>query len=302
MYHYVREDSKIFPFSRHKNISEFIKEIDFLKKDYHFYRTSDLLDIKDLNKGYVLTFDDGLKDHLNVAEILKSKNITASFYIPISPYLNESIMPVHKAHLICSKLGGKALDMLYDACNDLGFDYKSIISEEEKSRFSKSYTHQNDDEAIKDFKRLINYYGKLGLREKLLNNIINKLDIPIDPKDFYLTVDEIKYISSLGFEIGSHSVSHTLLSRLKFEEQLYELKNSKMFLENTLKKKVHSFCYPYGGKSSYNNTTIEILKKVGYYNSISVESRDILIYDIKSNIYELPRYDCNEIKKLHPII
>ena len=44
------------------------------------------------------------------------------------------------------------------------------------------------------FKRLINYYGKLGLREKLLNNIINKLDIPIDPKDFYLTVDEIKYI------------------------------------------------------------------------------------------------------------
>ena len=40
----------------------------------------------------------------------------------------------------------------------------------------------------------------------------------------------------------------------------------------------------------------------GYKNSISVESRDILIYDIKSKIYELPRYDCNEIKKLHPII
>ena len=29
MYHYVRDDSKLFPFSRHKEMNEFVKEINF---------------------------------------------------------------------------------------------------------------------------------------------------------------------------------------------------------------------------------------------------------------------------------
>ena len=40
---------------------------------------------------------------------------------------------------------------------------------------------------------------------------------------------EIKYLTSLGMIIGSHSESHTVLSRLSYEKQFKEIKGSKTF-------------------------------------------------------------------------
>ena len=101
--------------------------------------------------------------------------------------------------------------------------------------------------------------------------------------------------------IGSHGVSHTLLSRLSYEKQKKELKESKKFLENITNKKCKTFCYPYGGKISYNNNTLNILKELDYEISYSVESRDITLKDLKNNKYELPRYDCNQFIISNPV-
>jgi peptidoglycan/xylan/chitin deacetylase (PgdA/CDA1 family) len=64
-------------------------------------------------------------------------------------------------------------------------------------------------------------------------------------------------------------------------------------LEKIINKKIDTFCYPYGGKISYNDNTLKILKKLNYKIAYSVEFRDISEKDIKKNPYELPRYDCN---------
>ena len=96
--------------------------------------------------------------------------------------------------------------------------------------------------------------------------------------------------------IGSHGESHTLLSGLSYEKQLKEIKNSKIFLEKIINKDVELFCYPYGGKLSYNNNTLKILKKLEFKLACSVEYRDISYKDIKDKPYELPRYDCNLFK------
>ena len=84
---------------------------------------------------------------------------------------------------------------------------------------------------------------------------IMKVPLAYGPKQKFLTrLDQDPSLSAataitlprLGFEIGSHGVSHKLLSRLNKLEQKKELLNSKLFLEDLLKKKVESFCYPYG--------------------------------------------------------
>ncbi len=299
MYHYVREDSIFFPYSKHKEINDFVNEIKLIKKNNIFLSLEDLKNSKEfIEKSYLLTFDDGLKDHVKVAEFLKSFNAKATFYIPIKPYLNKQILPVHKTHLICSKVGKESLLLLKKACIELGIEINSMILSEEKTRYKSAYNHQDDEAQIKEFKKIINYYGKIGLRDKLLDWILEKLGLQdINYKDFYLTENEIKYINSLGFEIGSHGVSHTLLSRLSYREQLSELKSSKEFLERIISARVNSFCFPYGGKTSYNKKTLEILRKLNYHNAVSVESRDISQNDLKNFSFELPRYDCNEIHK-----
>ena len=110
--------------------------------------------------------------------------------------------------------------------------------------------------------------------------------------------NEIQYLDKLGFEIGSHSVKHTLLSRLSKRMQKVELLNSKLFLENLLKKRVFSFCYPYGGSDSYDRNTLKLLSDIGYLNAVTVDSKDIDLRSLKKDKFEIPRYDCNQISKM----
>ena len=305
MFHYVRKFDFNFPFSKHKEIEDFGKEINnLISLGYEFKNVTEAIDSlikgEDLNKVILLTFDDGLKDHLYAAKILKNLGISkGTFYIPIQPYLNNEILHVHKAHLILSKEGEKSLSLLYEACNVLDI---SIIDhnnyEIEKEIYKNAYSRFDANSKIKEFKRLINFYGSIGVRDALLNEIIEKLGILKKTEDLYLTFDEIKEISEMGYEIGSHGVSHTLLSRLDKKKQKEELFTSKKFLGNIISKDINSFCYPYGGKKSYNQDTLKLLKEVNYHNAISVEQKNINKETIKNNLFEIPRYDCNQIKEL----
>ena len=65
------------------------------------------------------------------------------------------------------------------------------------------------------------------------------------------------------------------------------------FLEKITNKNVDTFSYPYGGKISYNNNTLKILKKLKFKLAYSVDYRNITIKDLKNKPYELPRFDCN---------
>ena len=73
MYHYVRESSSEYSFSKHKELSKFINEIKHLKKDHTFLNLFDAINQNLFKRKniIILTFDDGLKDHLQVKRNLK---------------------------------------------------------------------------------------------------------------------------------------------------------------------------------------------------------------------------------------
>ena len=289
MYHYIRNKSKLFPnynILEKKDYTNQIKK--FSKKG--LINSYDELFIS--SNKYLLTFDDGFKDHIFAAEVLKKYNSTGIFFIPTSPLENNIILDVHKTHLILGKV--KSSEALIELEKYL---HKNKIinfyNKNEKSKYKSAYKKHLDEDDKKQFKKIMNYYGDLKLKHKILDYLLKKFEINIKPKDYYMNKKEIKYIQSLGMIIGSHSQSHTLLSRLSYREQFKELKNSKIFLENIIKKNIDTFCYPYGGKISYNDNTLKILKKLKYKLAYSVEYRDISFKDIKQKPYELPRYDCN---------
>lgn len=306
MYHYVRNNNKLYPYSAHERFDHFKLTIDrFIHEGYRFINVSDCL-TEGLSGGLIssksimLTFDDGLSDHYYVANYLNSKGINkATFYIPTYPLTENKLLAVHKAHIIRAKYGPGSLELLHKACDQLGIDptYHTEYGIE-KERYSTAYTHQNDDSRTKEFKRLINYFGSLGVRDKLLDQIMINQDINVQASEYYLSRSQIHEMSSMGFEIGSHGVSHTLLSRLTRTEQHRELLSSKLILEDIIRSKINSFCYPYGGKKSYDNNTLSELAESEYTTAISVEYRDVSIEDINEKPFELPRYDCNQVDTL----
>jgi len=289
MYHYVRNKNDMFPYYNILTKADFRRQLkDFSKVGF----ISNYNELFFNSNKYLLTFDDGFKDHIYAAELLKKYNATGLFFIPTLPLKNKDILDVHKTHLITGKIkGSEILNELkkYLIENKI----KNYFSNNEKKRYKIAYNHQDDSSHKKEFKKIMNYYGDIKLKHKILNYLLNKFNINIKSKDYYLSKKEIKYISSLGMIIGSHSESHTLLSRLSYKKQYLEIKKSKVFLENIINKKIDIFCYPYGKKISYNKNTINILKKLKFKLAYSVEYKDITKKDINYRPLELPRYDCN---------
>ena len=288
MYHYIRNKNKLFPYY---NI---LKKKDYVKQIRKFSKTGLINSYKELFKSsnkFLPTFDDGFKDHIFSAEVLKKYNGIGIFFIPTSPLKNNVILDVHKTHLILGKI--KSVEALHELEKYL--IKKKLINffkKDEILRYKSVYNDHNDEIYKKRFKKIMNYYGDPKLKSKIFDYLLKKFEINVKPKDYYLNKKEIKYLVSLGMIIGSHSENHTLLSKLSYKKQFLELKNSKVFLEKIINKKVDTFCYPYGKKLSYNYHTLKILKQLKYKLAYSIEYRDISLKDIQKKPYELPRYDC----------
>jgi peptidoglycan/xylan/chitin deacetylase (PgdA/CDA1 family) len=289
MYHYIRNKNKLFPYSNILQKNDYNNHVKNFSKVGLVNSYQEIF--LDSNK-YLLTFDDGFKDHIYAAEILKKYNSLGLFFIPTLPLKNNSILDVHKTHLIVGKVKG------FEAVNELEKylnknKINNYYNEKEKLKYQLAYEKHNDEFYKKKFKKIMNYYGNLELKHKILNYLLKKFEINIKSQDYYLSKKEIKYLSYLGMIIGSHSESHILLSRLNYKTQLKEINNSKIFLEKIINKNIDIFCYPYGGKVSYNQDTLKILKKLKFKLAYSVEPKDITLKYLKNQPYELPRYDCN---------
>jgi len=72
---------------------------------------------------------------------------------------------------------------------------------------------------------------------------------------------QLRYLKQMGMEIGSHTVTHPILTRLNKQTVSSELVESKKKLEDILGDSVQAFCYP-GGK--FNKRTRNQVIKAGY--------------------------------------
>ena len=72
---------------------------------------------------------------------------------------------------------------------------------------------------------------------------------------------QLRYLRQLGMEIGSHTVTHPILTKLNKERVSIELVESKKKIEDILGEGVQAFCYP-GGK--FNNRIRSKVIEAGY--------------------------------------
>lgn len=97
-----------------------------------------------------------------------------------------------------------------------------------------------------------------------------------------LSHSDLRALSSEGFEIGAHSVSHKLLWGLSAEELAQEVGPCKPMLEDILGTEVRMFCYPCG---RYDSNVIRALKQAGYSGARTVR---MLATRLEFNPFEMP--------------
>lgn len=295
-YHYIRDFSK-----KHKGINscqlaEFEKQIRFFSGSFKIVSISDLIAAamnKTANRFCAITFDDCLKDvYLNAAPILSKYNCKATLF-PITSVFEGRLPSVHKIHILLSNFSA---EHLIDFFNDyLKKEYAELVDKYKipKDRRISRILRLDDDILTANLKESLTFVPRV-----LKNNFIGSCfkELKLNEKDivgaFFMNQDEIKELTSCGFEIGSHSHCHDNMTNLSSYELKHDIYKSKEILLGILgnKTKIESFSYPHG---RWNKEVLNTLISQNFKYALTIEERGIAKKD--SHLL-LPRYDTNSIR------
>lgn len=79
-----------------------------------------------------------------------------------------------------------------------------------------------------------------------------------------LSAAEVASLDANNFEVGSHTMTHPVLSAIPLDEQEAEIYGSKAWLHEILGHEVSSFAYPFGSPSDYSSKTAQIVQEAGF--------------------------------------
>jgi len=85
----------------------------------------------------------------------------------------------------------------------------------------------------------------------------------------WMSWDDLRGLVAAGFEVGSHTVHHEDLGRMRGAMAYREMAESKRRLEAELSRPITLFSYPYGGAAHLHDSNRELARQVGYHCCLS---------------------------------
>ncbi len=223
----------------------------------------------------VVTFDDGYADNLyNAKPLLQRQDIPATVFAATGYIGSERefwydclerllLQPGTLPETLCLTIGGSSLRW------ELG---DSACYSEERYRNHSLWDVSEGHEPTRRhalYRRLHQLLLPLAEteRERVLNHLFKWAAVsPAGrPTHRALSPAEVLHLADGGLiEVGSHTVTHPVLSALPLKEQKTEITRSKVRLEEILNDRIVSFSYPYGGHSHYTAQTVAAVREAGY--------------------------------------
>ena len=265
-YYHVVSNEKL-PHLRHlypyKNISQFLKDLDYLGRTFKPIELSDLLDFikrgKNLKKrSLFITFDDGYSECYSiVAPILYKKGIPAAFFVCPKFIDNKEMYYKNKTSLIIN-----------DLINRKGKDIENLPFFENRSLI----------ESIDMVLRI--RYRNRHILDEIANIIGIDWNYYLKAKQPYLTSQQITEMINMGFSFGAHSLDHANFEDLTIEEQLFQAKSSIDFIKKRFNTNYSIFAFPFSDR----NISLEFFIKTKDYIDISFGTSGVKIDMIRSNL------------------
>jgi peptidoglycan/xylan/chitin deacetylase (PgdA/CDA1 family) len=293
-YHYVRASEPGLPYFPYLSLVDFERQLDYFANNYGFVSRDAFTGWVaggPIPQGVLLTFDDGLRDHVEfVLPVLRSRRLFGLFYVPSGPILTNSLLDVHKIHLVLGRVGGAAaLEWLGNAAPEL------VPPLEARRDVASHYATQNSDEPTKFMKHLFNWQLSAEERKAPLDALLNYAFSGRPPlwHEVYLDERGVRAVIDAGMGVGAHGHTHHLLSRLSAQQEAEEIEISCAFIEQVGGSRKWGYCYPHGTPASFSDRTQRVVAEAGCAFAFTVAAHDIKESFMAASRYALPRYDCN---------
>jgi peptidoglycan/xylan/chitin deacetylase (PgdA/CDA1 family) len=264
MYHYVRDPDPEQPGIAAIGIRDFAGQIEHLLRHYEPLEPDALLaaarDGTPIPDGFVLTFDDGVRDHYdNAAPVLERHGIHGIFAPIGSPYLHGRIPFVQKNQFVRGRLGEDGVTDAYIAAAE------EVAPEADVPAIMASAPigdYRRGSEKYLRFKYASNRLIPRDVSERIMDRLFAE-HVAADEAAFidelYITTDEIRELRGRGHSIAGHSISHPSLPQLDEAAQEREIGEAAAWLGDLLGEPLQWWNYPYGDHDERSERVCERL-------------------------------------------
>ena len=256
VYHRIIEDEagKIVPYISVRR-SALRRQLQFFKRHYQVIPLAQA--VKLLQKGRIdahylsVTFDDGYRDNFTLGmDLFKQEGIVPTIFVTTGCIETQQMLWPDQVREIVYSAQLRAPARLDQPLLMIPVDQRKRIP------------------AVKS---IITYVKGLApeTRSQYLQHLQQLLHTSPSTQQSMLTWEDIRMLSRDGAAVGSHTVSHAILSSFPREQAWQEIHKSKVSLEGRLGMDVNLFAYPNGTAADFNDSTVALLKQAGYLAAVT---------------------------------
>jgi peptidoglycan/xylan/chitin deacetylase (PgdA/CDA1 family) len=239
----------------------FAEQLDYLTQHYRIAPLSEVAGYlqsgKPMPSGLaVVTIDDGYRDAYEIAfPILRERKVPATLFVVTDFVDRKCWLWTDKLRYLTARAESRVFEAAVNGRAlriELSGRAARLQAAEQINGQLKRMTDDAKDEAIE---RLASVFG-VGLPA-----------LP-PPELSSLTPDELREMDAAGVEIGSHTVTHQILTKVSGERLRYELRESRSRLESILGRKVTLLGYPNG---NHNRSVQKEAARAGYRCAVTAD-------------------------------
>ena len=231
----------------------FAAQMDFLRQRFSLISIDDLLAWLEGQKSLpprpaLITFDDGYRDNLEQAlPVLRQHNFPAVIFLA-TDYIDSASPFYWDLIAYCfyhTSLNSANLPLL--GCQEW---------RDEKSRNVVMATWLNRLKTLPDAEKWT-----------AVRSLPHLLQVTVPPDAFaglHLTWDQVRLLVNQGVDMGAHTQSHPILTRVSLGQARTEITGSRSRIETEIERPVTTLAYPNGLPTDFNPALQALLKETGF--------------------------------------
>jgi peptidoglycan/xylan/chitin deacetylase (PgdA/CDA1 family) len=299
-YHYVR-DPNAHPYPGIHPIAEeaFAQQLDRLAARLHIATPDEVeafvLQGRELPRDSVLiTFDDGLVDHAEVArDILDPKGVKAVFFVCSRPLTEQRALSVHKVHWLRAMTEPSRFAAELNAALPEKWRERQL-TDDEAGAAARTYIY--DTPADRRTKYLLNFILPEDVVDQVTSVMLEQAGVTEAAfcQRTYMDADALKKLVAGGHRVEAHTHDHRAVTRLGNDEDSSIALNIRT-LEQATGRRPTWISYPYGRAWALPSNPAAFCKRHGFQIGVALEGTWV---KRENTPYAIDRINTNEVDRV----